>query len=241
MLLGIFLALATFAICGMTSGMSTGPRLLLADFARGLRTGVGSKEAGWIDADLLGAFLFCTGTRSADSARGFARALAFALGTGMTSGPSRMAAALALALGTGMTSGLSRMAAAPAAAPIVGTGVGGTRALDALARGGGLYWGTTSSSSIGVGACTGPLLLERVALGRGVVALGALALGAPRPNGYVGVSLWPRLGVPMLNWGTTLSIMGVGIAIGVRIAPIDPGGGGGGGPNVTGTPAIGWS
>ncbi len=124
--------------------------------------------------------------------------------------------------------------AAAAAAPIVGTGVGGTgvaeapRALEALARGGGANCGTTSSSSIGAGV--GPLLLER-ARGLGVVALGALAaLGFPRPKGYVGVSLCPRRGVPMLNWGTTVSIMGVGAAIGARIAPIEPGGGGGGGP-----------
>ena len=123
------------------------------------------------------------------------------------------------------------------------TGVEGTRALDALARGGGLYWGTTSSSSMGIGGGAAPLLLERVgALARGVVALGALAaLGFPRPKGYVGVSLALLLGVPMLNWGTTVSIMGVGPLVAARIAPIEPGGGGGGGPTVTGTPATGWS
>ena len=50
----------------------------------------------------------------------------------------------------------------------------------------------------------------------------------------------PRLGVPMLNCGTALSIMGAGVGF-VRIAPMEPGGGGGGGPSVTGGPAIGWS
>ncbi len=73
------------------------------------------------------------------------------------------------------------ISAAAAAAPIVGTGVGA--ALLALVfRGGGAYWGITSSS---MGAGAGPLLLDLAgALALGVVALGALAaLGFPMPKG----------------------------------------------------------
>ncbi len=121
-----------------------------------------------MEADLLGAFRLGTGTRSADSASERPRALAFALD-----------------LGTGITSAM--ISAAAAAAPIVGTGVAAAlRALDALARGGGLYWGTTSSSSMGpAGTGVAPLLLDLAgARGLGVVALGALApLGFPRPKG----------------------------------------------------------
>jgi hypothetical protein len=118
-LLGFFRGLGTVVICGMTSGRSAGvagPRLRATDLARGRRTGVGSREAGLMEADL--AFRLGTGTSSdSDIARPLALAFALAFGTGITS---------------------AMISAAAAAAPMVGTGV--AAALRALgARGGGAY------------------------------------------------------------------------------------------------------